>query len=622
MSGMPKYQSTIDRNNKNNSHTLSIDFIEAGHTGQALRILEVGCSTGYFGAALKELGHTVLGVEMDQTSAELAKKYLDEVHCCTIEAYFEKNPDQLFDVITFGDVLEHLTDTEAILLLAREHLLPSGRLIASIPNVTHASIRCMMLQGDWTYSDLGILDKTHLRFFTKQSVLQLFKACGYSITQIQAIKLSAQQAADMCGLAIQAEVLKLVESIHDDDTLENFQYVICARPTTDMNTTNEPIAPRKRALRILATCDHKESTISKIRLIAPLQGFANEGCRTLRVLHFDATTPSDIKWADVVVIQRGSNTVVETISDQAREAGKPIVYEVDDLITELPDFLSHHQGYINNKKIIEGLIKSATVVTLTNHNLSDALRHLNAESAICPNYYEAQSYPIQPKHDSSIEAEINLVIASSDRVRMDMVSPALIAIKNKYPTRVFIQAIGPIADTLNEQGVICNKLNLVPHEEFIPTVGNYKNAIGIIPLDDSKFSSCKSPVKYFDYSQAGLISICSNVSPYKDIIENNKTGILCNNTTEDWIDQLTRLIEQPALRLEIALNAQKHVRENHSIQKTIDAWKAVFQKIAPGDIAIYIPPPPKAKISLTKSIVRYLKAKNRQRKARRNQRKS
>jgi 2-polyprenyl-3-methyl-5-hydroxy-6-metoxy-1,4-benzoquinol methylase len=163
MSGLPKYQASIDRSNKNNSHTLSIDFIEINGHGQPLEILEVGCSTGYFGSALQSLGHSVIGVEMDEASSSIARSHLGEVHCCTIQDYFLKNPQKRFDVITFGDVLEHLTDPESVLKSTLNHLKPGGRLVASIPNVTHASIRCMLLQGDWTYSDLGILERNAIR---------------------------------------------------------------------------------------------------------------------------------------------------------------------------------------------------------------------------------------------------------------------------------------------------------------------------------------------------------------------------------------------------------------------------------------------------------------------------
>lgn len=616
MSGAQKYQSTIDRKNKNNSHSLAIDFIEGNHQGHPLRILEVGCSTGYFGSALKRLGHFVCGVEMDENSAKMAKDLLDEVHCCTIQEYFESHPGEIFDVITFGDVLEHLADPASVLASTRKHLTSEGRVIASIPNVTHASIRCMMLQGDWIYGDLGILDRTHLRFFTKESIFELFEASGFSISNIQAVKLTAQQAAGMCGLNLNSEKLKIVESIEGDDSAENFQYVISAKKFFGNNSIVRKVAVKKRSLRILAACDDKNSTITNIRLTEPLQGFANEGCRSLRVVNFHMAAAGDVEWADVVIIQRGANNYANGLCEMARQAGKPIVYEIDDLLTDLPDFLDHHQGYVQNKNIIEGMIRCATLVTLTNQNLKSALSHLNQSAMICPNYSSVQSSVIPPCHDPSANAVVNLIIASSDRVRVDMVSPALVAIKKKYQGRVLIHAIGPIAETLHDLGVECEGRSLISREDFVPTVGRYKNAIGIIPLDNSKFSSCKSPVKYFDYSQAGLVSICSNVSPYKDVIDNGITGMLCGET-EDWVEKLTRLIEEPEFRLRVALNAQLHVKENYGLQKAIDAWTAVFHQLAPGDEAIRLSPALPPKPSLLEKVVNFVKKKNRRRKARR-----
>ena len=134
-----KYEGKIDLSVKNNSHTLAYDFIEIDSQGANCKILEVGCSTGYFGQALKNAGHIVWGIEMTPDAAELAKKVLDFVYVGTIEAFLasEFASSNQFDYIVFGDVLEHLPYPETILEQCKSILTPNGGIVASIPNVAH-----------------------------------------------------------------------------------------------------------------------------------------------------------------------------------------------------------------------------------------------------------------------------------------------------------------------------------------------------------------------------------------------------------------------------------------------------------------------------------------------------
>ena len=90
--------------------------------------------------------------------------------------------DERFDVVMFGDVLEHLLDPEAVLVKVVSLLNPDGYVVASIPNVAHASIVLNLMAGEFKYTDLGLLDKTHLRFFTRSSIETMFRESGYRIT--------------------------------------------------------------------------------------------------------------------------------------------------------------------------------------------------------------------------------------------------------------------------------------------------------------------------------------------------------------------------------------------------------------------------------------------------------
>lgn len=156
---------------------------------QASRILDIGCGAGEFGNALKSQRKVeVWGVELSQQAAAEAQTKLDRVIVGSIDDTLPL-PDGYFDCIVFNDVLEHLVDPWAVLTKIKEFMQPDGYVIASIPNVRYyENIKQLLKHKQWKYEDEGILDKTHLRFFTVESITELYTTCGYSVIKIEGIR--------------------------------------------------------------------------------------------------------------------------------------------------------------------------------------------------------------------------------------------------------------------------------------------------------------------------------------------------------------------------------------------------------------------------------------------------
>lgn len=152
-------------------------------------VLDVGCAGGNFGQMLKELFDCeVWGIEPDENSASIAKKKLDKVFNCVFGKEIELLIDQTFDCIFFNDVLEHLAQPEEALQLAKKFLKPNGFIIASIPNLRfYPAMISLLRHKDFEYLDAGVMDKTHLRFFTKKSMIRLFEETGFQINTIEGI---------------------------------------------------------------------------------------------------------------------------------------------------------------------------------------------------------------------------------------------------------------------------------------------------------------------------------------------------------------------------------------------------------------------------------------------------
>jgi 2-polyprenyl-3-methyl-5-hydroxy-6-metoxy-1,4-benzoquinol methylase len=154
----------------------------------ARHILEVGCGAGQFSAQLRNSERELWGVEMDPEAADKAKQALDKVLCGDVDSLFADLPAHYFDCIIFNDVLEHLVDPFGLLRRLHTLLAPGGVVVASIPNVRYFfNLRELLMERQWRYRDYGIMDRTHLRFFTRYSIEDMFRDAGYAVRRIDGI---------------------------------------------------------------------------------------------------------------------------------------------------------------------------------------------------------------------------------------------------------------------------------------------------------------------------------------------------------------------------------------------------------------------------------------------------
>ena len=172
---MSQYDTTIDPTVSNTSHNQVMSLVPRGST-----VLDVGCATGYLAEALTARGCVVDGIEYDESAAEKARPHLDRLvvgDLVTLELGRELG-DRSYDVIVCADILEHMPDPADVLRRLAMLLRPGGSVVISIPNVAHGSLRLALLQGRWRYTETGLLDRTHIRFVTRQSLHELLAESG------------------------------------------------------------------------------------------------------------------------------------------------------------------------------------------------------------------------------------------------------------------------------------------------------------------------------------------------------------------------------------------------------------------------------------------------------------
>jgi len=179
------YQQDVNIADKNNPRSIVCDYVHDG-----AYILDVGCACGDLGVALKRYKHaTVVGMEYNTESISLAltKNAYSKIYQLDLNNFDIKNFEQYygkFDYIVFGDVLEHLLNPKEVLEKFTIFLKENGRFLISFPNIAHASIKMSLLTNDWTYTDAGLLDETHIRFFTYKTIAKFLAELGLQIIEV------------------------------------------------------------------------------------------------------------------------------------------------------------------------------------------------------------------------------------------------------------------------------------------------------------------------------------------------------------------------------------------------------------------------------------------------------
>ncbi len=197
------------------------------------RILEIGCGTGATGSVIKGKNPNVtyIGLEIDEQAARIAGTRLNQVLTIDIEKFhldelkFEK---ESFDLIIAADVLEHLYDPWRVMYLLRGFLKNNGKALMSFPNTQNINLIANLVQGHWTYEKYGLLDATHIRFFTWTEIEKLLQGTGYRILKTVS---QLQAALDGQPYPLEITISNLVlKNINREEAqkLLTFQYLVLA----------------------------------------------------------------------------------------------------------------------------------------------------------------------------------------------------------------------------------------------------------------------------------------------------------------------------------------------------------------------------------------------------------
>jgi len=328
-----------------------------------------------------------------------------------------------------------------------------------------------------------------------------------------------------------------------------------------------------------------QEPMAYVRLTAPLQF---EGITLIKGIEQGQTVDAPIKNADVVIIQREfpqNFNDYQKVVLTARKYGKPIVFEIDDLLFFLPK--THpdtRDGYYAPSLLpmFQALIE-ADCVTVSSQPLNNALSSFNPDTTTLLNFFDDNLWQFSPPiyKDSSHEVlTIGYMGTNSHRPDLDDVTPVLMDLATRYLGRLRFRFWGvqPPAQLLTLPQVEWIDEQFPSYPKFAEFFQTQSADIFIAPLADNFFNRCKSSLKFFEYSALGAAGIFSDLEPYKISITHRGNGLLASSH-DDWREGLVELIENNDYRFQLAVNAQESIHKNWLLSQNAYRWRNVLETV-------------------------------------------
>ena len=511
----------------------------------AQRVLEIGCGQGRLGEAFKtrQPKANYFGVELMPEEAKLAQAVLEGVRCADIEQNTGLpqeflQADEKFDTLVFGDVLEHLRDPWKVLTDLRSVMTPDGTCIACVPNVGHWSLVRGLLAGRWDYADSGLLDRTHVRFFTLETAVEMFQKAGWRVMDASPRNLwpekTEQAIKDLLPLAGALKISP--EKMRRD--LSALQWVIRAQNTGELNlSVPNPVAvPQTKpdvSLFVGALGIKKFAGVTEARVDHPLKALSS--LPGVRCVWGSGGLQLPAGFGPGVMMLHRQFMNVPAFNEKMEQlvkAGWLLVADMDDDPHHWPQFVENNfYAY-----------RAVHAVTVSSEHLAAMVRQWNPHVAVFPN--AMMSLPHKAKEKTNTQGgNSNLKVFFG-------------ALNRKADWTAIMPGIHEAALQLLNQNVHAQLHFEVVHDKeffdslpsgcsksFYPTLNHadYMQVlaacdVALLPLNDTAFNRCKSDIKLIECGASAVAPICSPVVYGVEPAHQAFTKFAI--TSDDWRDAL------------------------------------------------------------------------------------
>jgi SAM-dependent methyltransferase len=494
-------------------------------------VLDVGCHTGALGAGYRRFNPRarLLGIDKDPVAAELAAQRLDQVAVADVE--LDPMPftlDRPIDCIVYGDVLEHLRDPWPVLRRHAEALSDDGTMLICVPNLLHWSFADRLLRGTWRYEPAGLLDETHLRWYTIDTMREGLEAAGlvpFDVMPRVFDPAGVQQFATAIAPALVA-------------------LGVYAQRAAPLQYIWRALKRPRQLMAVAANMLQPVGGVSHVRVVYPMQA-----------LRTDPTVLTHYVTAGEIKVPGGDTPRIfvlhrpKLIGEQGAMVIRNLLADGWVVVTEFDDHPDHFGMLDDNDELSFAGVHAVQTSTPA---LAAILRARNPEVMVFPNMIRAL-----PDVRNFLDPQaLTLFFGALNRER-DWVSlmPVLNEVAEKAGDRLRFCVV-------HDQGFF--EALHTPHKQFTPTC-DYDTymallaqcEISLMPLDDTPFNRAKSDLKFIEAGACRVAALAGHIV-YADSIEDGHTGLLFRDADE-LRERLLRLVAMPDLARSLGEAARHYV---------------------------------------------------------------
>lgn len=498
--------------------------------------VELGCGTGALASVLMRRApiSEVIGIEVNKAAATEARKHLPHV----IDGDIEENTafnrldeilaDREIDQVIAGDVLEHLRNPWSVLEKLTDRMSAESSCVVCIPNSAHWSMIAQQLSGRWEYTDQGLFDRTHLRFFTRSSMISLFAQFGFQaeIVQPRFSKKDTGPVADEVISTLQVAAEKFgVPREHAETEYRPLQWLFRFR-------RSRPKQLRKvRAIAIRGSVP----SLASVRVAQPLSSLAGYRPVDWRLSLGDFVLPDPNEQPGILCTYRlhpPEQSPAWRQLDELAARGWLILHDVDD-----------HPAYLQAQRANDFLsIRNAHAVTVSTKNLAEVVRPLNPHVYVVPN--QILDMPSLPPVDvgSSVQS-LRLLFAALNR-KADWIEQCSALEAEVRQGRLNCElSVVDFPELSTAEGKSLRRLPLLDHVTYRKEM--MRADVVLCPLLPNEFNLCKSDLKTIESLSNGAIPILSPAAA--SLTDVSRDCFLVAEHPQDWINHVRQLTQDAAM---------------------------------------------------------------------------
>lgn len=350
-----------------------------------------------------------------------------------------------------------------------------------------------------------------------------------------------------------------------------------SRVTTN-NRAGQSTPRRKKRLAVLSA-EPANGPSSFVRLAKPFALLDQEWDVDWPIKNNNIDTNA-LSSADLIVMQRFAPGLLPIASlEQLFALGKPVVYETDDLLNDMPN---HHPLAASGKQWKEGIeyaARHAQAIVVPTDDLANEFRHLNNRVQVLPTYVDFDLF-YRPVPQSRDEVHIGVLGASSQSRNFALIDKALQEICARYPQKVKLSFIGAALPAGWENHAHVALLSAgASYEEYGAQLKHLDLDICLMPLAEDDFNRNGTSLRRLECGAAGIVGVFSDVPGCRAVVTHGSTGLVVPNSAQAWVEAIEYLIGNPLERQKIARAAQDEIRNGHDIGRNMFRYGTAYRKL-------------------------------------------